>query len=62
MKNIEISVQLECSCDEDIIVSQPVTQFARSLADLSFKCVKCGTKYFIHIQEIKNDNRKITEV
>lgn len=53
MKNIEMSVQIECSCDNDILISQSVQQFVRAFADLSFQCVKCGTKYFIHIQETK---------
>ena len=59
MKDIEIAVDLQCRCGNDIVVHQSVPVYVTALADLKFECAKCETKYFIMIQEVKSEKRSI---
>lgn len=53
MRRINIAVELECGCESPLHSFQPAEQLVMATAQIKFECPKCGTKYFVHIQEVK---------
>lgn len=52
MKKLYQTLEMECSCEREIRASDYMVQKSPMFAEGLYTCA-CGTRYFIHIQEIK---------